>query len=115
MNELRGEATAFYASLSPGFDVAGPLRWQYSISAVPKPMVEAVIEHLRRNGFVDVEPNFDDVCLAPESVNDSTLFQIGFAEIATHTSASFVNRVVDLDDYASEQGYVLEDWSAGAP
>jgi hypothetical protein len=62
-----------------------------------------------------VEPDFDDIDVAPESVDDSTLFRIGFAEIATHTSGSFADRIVDLNDYALEQGFMLDDWSAGQP
>lgn len=116
MMDLRVEANTFFNSLREQFDVTCPLRWQYSLSSVPMPLVESVMQYLAISlGFVDVEPDFNDPEVTPGGVDDSTLFHIACAEVVSHTADSFADRITRLHDYANSQGIVLDDWSVQLP
>ena len=115
MDELRAEVGTFFDSLRADFDVQAPLRWQYSLRSVPMRNVERVMANLTGRGYIEVEPDFNDIDHTPGDVDDSTLFQIGFAFIGVHTAESAADQIVALHKYAKAEGFEMEDWSAGSP
>lgn len=116
MNELHAEAIAFFDSLrAKNHDVQKPLRWQYSLRNVPTPHVERVMAQLADRGFIEIEPDFNDIDVTPDSVDDSTLFCISFGFVGVHTAESAADQIVALHEFAKAEGFQIDGWSAGSP
>jgi hypothetical protein len=99
------EPDRFFKSLADAFDTTAPLRWSFLLDGATEDQVGQLMRKVGEMGFAEVEPLADEW--------EEGRYNLWFAEVRVHTAGSFAARVREVEQFASLEGLVVSDFSAG--